>query len=166
MWAQAFPVGAAEHSQADLPTLPTDSASGWETVIFIRPVSPGLVGSPARRIGRVPMGLSFFPRVLKHLVGLGLVVEHRRLRLKKGSIRLELLADVVDRRPAQIKLSGHLGGAFALTGSPQQYNVRRLQGTSICAGSHEAPEGSARLTVDRNGCKQRYTEPQDKYPRL
>jgi hypothetical protein len=64
------------------------------------------------------MGLSFFPRVLKHLVGLGLVVGHRGLRLKKGSIRLELLADVVDRRSAQIKLSGHLGGAFALTGSP------------------------------------------------
>jgi len=39
--------------------------------------------------------------------------------LKKGSIRLELLADVVDRRSAQIELSGHLSGAFALTGSPQ-----------------------------------------------
>ena len=46
--------------------------------------------------------------------------------MKKGSIRLELLADVVDRRSAQIRLSGHLGGAFALTGSPQQQdNLRR-----------------------------------------
>ncbi len=117
MWAQAFPVGAAEHSQADLPALPTNSADNWGTVVFIRSVPLRFVGSPAGRIFRIGVELPFFPRILKHLVGLGLVVGYRRLRLKKGSIRLELLADVVDRRSAQIELSGHLGGAFALTGS-------------------------------------------------
>ena len=43
MRTQALPVGAAEHSQADLPTLPTDSASGWGTVVFIRPVPRALL---------------------------------------------------------------------------------------------------------------------------
>jgi len=61
MRAQAFPVGAAEHPQADLPTLPTDSASGWETVVFIRSVSLRFVGSPAGRIFRIGVELPFFP---------------------------------------------------------------------------------------------------------
>jgi len=60
MRTQALPLGAAEHSQADLPAFSTDSTDNWGAVAFIRPMSLGFVSSPARRIGRIPMRVSFF----------------------------------------------------------------------------------------------------------
>ncbi len=65
-------------------------------------------------------GSPFFPRVLKHFVGLGFVIGQGGFWLKQGRVVLKLLPNVMDRRSAQIQLPGHLGGAFSLNGPAQQ----------------------------------------------
>ena len=59
--AKALPVRAAKHLQAHLPARSANGTDNWGAVVFIRSVSPGFVGSPARRIGRISMRFAFFP---------------------------------------------------------------------------------------------------------
>jgi len=61
MRTQALSIGTAEHPQAHLSTLSTDSADDWGAVVLIRSVSLRFVSSPAWRILRIGVELSFFP---------------------------------------------------------------------------------------------------------
>jgi hypothetical protein len=73
---------------------------------------------------------------LKHLVGLSLLIGQRCFRLEQSGIGLELLTDLMHRRPAQIQLSGHLRRALALNNPAQkQHDLRGRQMTPVEDGS-------------------------------
>jgi hypothetical protein len=52
----------SDHRAPLLPALATDDMNDWRAVIVIGAMPRLLIGPPARRIVRVAMGCTFFPR--------------------------------------------------------------------------------------------------------
>lgn len=58
---QRLAISMVAHSQATLPTLPANRPDDGSPIVFIRAVSPSLVGSSPRRIKRIAVFFAFFP---------------------------------------------------------------------------------------------------------
>ena len=71
---QGFFISMVNHAQAHLPALTANCADHRWSVIVVSAVSRSFVGSFAWWVSRIIVKFTFFPRILKHLICLSLLV--------------------------------------------------------------------------------------------
>ncbi|MEJ5343430.1 MAG: hypothetical protein WHS83_00825 [Chloroflexus sp.] len=64
--------------------------------MLVCPVPPALVGPPSRRVGRVGVVLSLFPRMLEYLIGFGVPIVQWGVQLTLASVVLHRPLEDVD----------------------------------------------------------------------